>query len=372
MKTDIQNLILDLSIINETNSNSFKNELVEENSLIHIGRFIEKYCNNDFLYKILSDNISEEYDTLTLYNKTEDFLKNYLENKKIFDNKNKQEFLAEFRSFYQNYVDNYKKLKLDTAEKDKVLYSDLLHKNDTYSVEERQLLTNRFNKADSTIYEIENEIRDIEYLFHENTKYLMFDYSRLNDIVLYLNNQLKIIIQKELNDSSIDKFENINLGEEINIIDVNFSTHDNSEKTYLENDIKAEDIKTNLSKNLKEVEVYFDMYILGGIYKIYNNVLFEPTDEDTFRDFFNLIESSTNLIIKKQKKYYIHHLINELYLSLDKSEKSVSWRSSILNKFGWNEAEHSRRYNTLNRNAENKDKKAINFCDKLNLILNKG
>lgn len=318
----IDKLILDFQKINSINSLSFKDKESEFDNLVFIGKFIESYNSNDNLNELLLFEIKNKSKLNILNAEVKEFVEKYELNNIFFQSIDLRIIENEILANYHNYELKITNLKKKEALKKYNDFRDLIKQNvsDVITKEDKELNLLNYQKARKEFEDISKgiskEISDIEEYVMENARYIYFQYEGIFVI----------------------------------------SNH----------------IKTNLSKNLKEVKVYFDMYILGGIYKIYNNVLFEPTDEDTFRDFFNLIENSTALKIKERKITNTHHLINELYLLLGKSEKSNSWRTSILKSFGWDEAEHSKRYNILNRKAEGNNNKAIKFCNELTLILNKG
>ncbi|MEL1248367.1 hypothetical protein [Flavobacterium helocola] len=110
--------------------------------------------------------------------------------------------------------------------------------------------------------------------------------------------------------------------------------------------------KNTLQKHLQKADEnksnYFNMTLIGNIFEVSNEIVFESSCEIDYYNEFNLVNSFGKLKIIKNQKNKAYYLVHKLYETID-SKRKVAWRIEILNKLGLNLDTYKSKYKEITR-----------------------
>lgn len=109
-------------------------------------------------------------------------------------------------------------------------------------------------------------------------------------------------------------------------------------------------LKKYLNSNIKDNE-YFDMILIGKIYKVSNGVLFDTINQLDFYNEFNLNNTFNKLKIIKNQKNRVYYLIYKLNLTLNSEN---NWLTHFLEKMELNINSYKSKYKEIIRDDADK------------------
>lgn len=109
-------------------------------------------------------------------------------------------------------------------------------------------------------------------------------------------------------------------------------------------------LKKYLNSNIEDNE-YFDMILIGKIYKVSNGVLFDTINQLDFYNEFNLNKTFNKLKIIKNQKNRVYYLIYKLNLTLNSEN---NWLTRFLEKMELNINSYKSKYKEIIRDDADK------------------
>lgn len=109
-------------------------------------------------------------------------------------------------------------------------------------------------------------------------------------------------------------------------------------------------IKKYLNSNIKDNE-YFDLILIGKIYKVSNGVLFDSINQSDFYNELNLNNAFNKLKIIKKQKNRVYYLIYKLNITINSEN---NWLASFLEKMELNINSYKSKYKEIIRDDADK------------------
>jgi|GEM_PF-6221358 len=111
----------------------------------------------------------------------------------------------------------------------------------------------------------------------------------------------------------------------------------------------------------------FNIFILGDVYQLCNNNLFDNEESSEYVRFFNLRKDSSGLTVLKGAKIRVFYLIWRLQIKIGYSSFGETWASTIIKKLGYDFEDYMDHRATASHKRTSK--KNQDFRKKINQIL---